>query len=53
MKLSTDILMEEVKSVVLETDEWESLAELHEYASFGILSQSSFRGGQKILGFKF
>ena len=45
--------MEEVESVVLETDEWEPLEELHATASFAILRQSSFRGGQKTYGFKF
>ena len=36
--------MEEIQSVVLETDELGSQEESHAYASFGILSQSSFHG---------
>ena len=35
--------MEQLRSVVLEKDELGSQEEPHAYASFGILSQSSFR----------
>ena len=40
--MSTDTSMEEVQSVVLETDELESLKESQTNANFEILSQSNF-----------
>ena len=41
--MTAETLMEEVQSVVLETDELESQDGPHAYASFEVLSQSSFR----------
>ena len=43
MKLSSDTFMEEVQSVVLETDDLESQKEPSAYAKSGTLSRSSFR----------
>ena len=43
MKLPIATLMEEVQSVVLETNEQEDQQQPDAYASFGILSQSGFR----------
>ena len=42
MKLSSDTFMAEVQSIGSKTDELESQKEPHAYASFGILSRSSF-----------
>ena len=42
MKVSTETLMEEFQSVVLETDELESQEEPYVHASFRIRSQTSF-----------
>ena len=42
-KWLTETLIEEVQSVVLETDGLESPEEPHPYASFGTLSRSNFR----------
>ena len=42
-KLSTETLMEEVQSIVLETDELESHEKSQAYASFGSFSQARFR----------
>ena len=41
--MSTETLVEEIHSVVLETDELESHEEPNACGSFEILSQSSFR----------
>ena len=43
MKMFTETLLEEVQWVVLETDELRYQEKAQAYASFGILSQSSFR----------
>ena len=43
MKLSTETLMIEIQSVVLETDELESQKQAYAYASFEFLGLSSFR----------
>ena len=41
--MSTETLMQVVQWVILATDEWESPEESQAYASFGSLSQPSFR----------
>ena len=43
MKLSTETLMEQLQSKILETDELESEEKPHDYASFGTPTQSDFR----------
>ena len=49
MKLSTETVLGEVQSIVLETDGLESQDEPHPHASFGILSTTIFHGEQKNL----
>ena len=53
IKLSTDTLVEEVQSIVLETNELQSLGEQHAYPRFEILSQSNLRWEQKTWCFSF
>ena len=48
MELSTEILLEEVQSVVLETGEPESQEEPYANASFEIISHSSFHREQQM-----
>ena len=47
IQLTTQTLIEEVQSVVLETDELESQKETHAYTRFEVLSQSTFHWEQK------
>ena len=49
--MTTETLMEEVQSVVLETEELESQEELHANACFGIISQPNFHREQETLMF--
>ena len=51
MKLCFETLMEELHSVLLETDELESRKQSHACASYVLLSQSRFRREQKNLKF--
>ena len=46
MEFSNESLMEEVQSVILETDELEYPKKPHAYASFGNINQSSFHWEQ-------
>ena len=43
MKFSIETLMEKIQYIVLELDESQSQEEPHAFASFGSLSQASFR----------